>query len=245
MIGSATRSEKRWSWERVAAGGGLIVGVCTGIAMALHGAVPDNTSTPEEIRQYYVDHATKIIVGHVFYNIAVIAFFAFSAALWRRLREVEEEPAWLSAMTLSGGVAFAILFAMGNVFWGTAGNMARDYPEQFTPAVALELFHFGIVFFIAWIGLNVMQLATAVLIFRTRVFPAWVAWLGLVDFVLFMVTQWPIPRHSTTIDNIVFDYSGPTAFGGAVLWVLTISVMLTFGRRNPGSAAATAGRPGG
>jgi hypothetical protein len=82
---------------------------------------------------------------------------------------------------------------------------------------------------VAWLGLNVMQLAVALLIYRTRVLPYWLAWLGLADFVLRMINQWPIPRHSTTVDNIVFDYPGPIAFGGAVLWVVALSVVLTFG----------------
>jgi hypothetical protein len=120
-----------------------MVAILTGIAMTLHGLIPDNSSTPDEIVEYYVDHATNIIVAHVLFNVSIIFFFIFAAALWRTLRQAEEDPAWLSAMTLSGAIMFGTLAAIGNVFWGTAGNMARDYPAQFTPGLAVELFHGG------------------------------------------------------------------------------------------------------
>lgn len=234
----ATRPARWWSLERVAAFSGILFAVFLIVAMALHGAftgaLPDNTAPPENIAEYYIDRDVEILVAHVFDNFANFFLFIFSGILWKTLRRVEADPAWLSATVFAAGVSSAVVATIGNVFWGTAGNIARDY--TMTTEDAILLFHFGVIFFIAWLPTSVMQFGTAVLIFRTGVFPRWVAWLAVADIALWAISQWPIPRDASTFENVVFDYSGPLAFVAALVWIIALSVILTWRAAKPAVA---------
>jgi hypothetical protein len=68
----------------------------------------------------------------------------------------------------------------------------------------------------ALIGLAVLTLAVSALAFRTRVFPIWVAWIGLVDAIAFVVASYAV---ATTGDAI-----GGVGFGAFILWAIWLIV---------------------
>lgn len=235
---TSTAPARWWSLERIAGLSGIVFVLVLVVGDVVRGAPPDNTSTPEDLAQWYEDHSWGVLFSHITFNISTFFFFLFIAYLWKTLRSAEGDPAWLSAMVFGAGVMGAAIATIGYGFWGTAGTIARYY--ELTPEVAVLLFNLTVVFFMAWLGLNVVMLGTALLIFRTGVFPRWLAWLGLVDIALWLVNQWPIPPDASTLENIFLDYPGPPAHAGQLIWVIAISVILTrrAGRRMPAEAAA-------
>jgi hypothetical protein len=88
------------------------------------------------------------------------------------------------------------------------------------------------------VGLAVLVLATSVLVFRTRVFPTWVGWLGVLDGIAFLVASYAVATTSDTI----------AAFGFAsfilwAIWLLALSVIMFRGHEATAVSAAPTGTP--
>jgi hypothetical protein len=230
--------------ESLAAVSGVLFSLCIFATLALQGAFqgnePDNTSSLREITDYYGEHHTGILVGHVVFNFSTFFLILFTASLWRTLKAVEGDPAWLSAVAFGGGLVAAAISSVGNELWASGANIADEY--TLTPDVANLIFHLTVVFFVPWVGIVMTLFATAVLTFRTGVFPRWVAWFALVVLVLRVVSQWPVPRDASTIENVLFDYTGPVGAILMLVWIIVVSVILTRRAGAPASAVVVEAR---
>jgi hypothetical protein len=241
-VPAAGGTRRWWSLDGVAAASGIFFAIPLAVGQAMHGTIPDNSSTPQEMADYYLSHGNQALVGYVLSNVSAMFFFLFAAYLWRILRGAEGEPAWLSLMTFGAAIVAAGLSIIGNSFWGIAGNISNDYPQLMDAQLGVLFLHLTVAFFVAWVALNVMQIGVALLIFRTNVLPRWVAWVGLADVALWTISAWPIPRDTSTYSwqGILLDWSGPPADILAIIWVIGLSIvlMLRVGRTTAPTAEA-------
>jgi hypothetical protein len=231
-MASTTGPAPRWATDaafaRFAAwcGALLILFTFAADAIFLSAGIPDNSFTPQEIANYFSDHSHGLLWAHVFFNLGSIAFLFFLGVLWVILRAAEGEPSWLSAVAIWGAISAIAGANMSNVFGGVGANVAHDYPELTTPLFGLEMFQSSVAFNLSFVGFVVMQLAISFLSFRTRVFPQWIAWLAIVDLPLWLLQMWPVPRHDNTLEEILFDRTGPAAHGVQMIWLIAITVIV-------------------
>ena len=223
-----------WNLDRFAAAAGMPFIVLTVIRDIIRGAPPSKDSTPEEFAQFFVDHADGIAASYVLFNVTALLFFFWLVALWRALRSAEGSPAWLAAMVIAGGVAANVAEASANSQWAVAGVMARDYEELWTPNLATLYIHLGIPFDGAWLGMVVLQLGVILLIFRTGVFPRWLAWWAMVTVALLLIIQWPSPRDASDLSELIFEFPAVFTLVSLFSWIFVTSVLLV---RRAGPAA--------
>ena len=78
------------------------------------------------------------------------------------------------------------------------------------------------------VGLAALVFAVSVLALRTRVFPGWLAWIGIIDGILFLVGAYSIASTSDT-----FGVLGLIAFVIWAIWIIAISVIIFRGGAEP------------
>ncbi len=71
------------------------------------------------------------------------------------------------------------------------------------------------------IGLATMLLAVSVLVFRTRVFPVWLGWVGVVNAILFLVGSYSVATTSSAIGGFLF-----AGFVISTIWIVVLSVIM-------------------
>ncbi len=77
------------------------------------------------------------------------------------------------------------------------------------------------------------MLAVSVLAFRTRVFPVWLAWIGVLDAILFLVGSYSIATTSSGIGGVGF-----AGFIVWAIWFIIVSVIM-FRAKEPTTPATT------
>lgn len=237
---AATGWASRRSLARFGAYCGVLLIVFTVAADVLYGSIPGPDSTNQAVANYWLTHANRLLAAHVFFNMASIAFVFFLAIVWTVLREAEGEPAWLTAASIWGAVVAIAAATVGNAYWGIGANIAHDYRDLMTPQLGVLMWHLAVVFFMAWLGFTVLQIGVSLLVFQTGVFPRWFAWLGLVDALLWMIQQWPVPRSPNELQRVVFDWSGPGAHIVQLIWLIALTVFILLRTRRGLVPAATA-----
>jgi hypothetical protein len=219
-----------WSSRRNLARFGAVCGILlivfTVVADVLYGAIPGPDSTNRDIAQYWITHADRLLAAHVFFNLASISFFFFAGLLWTLLREAEGEPSWITNVCIWGAIVAIATASVGNAYWGTAANIAHDYRDLMDPQLGVLMWHLAVVFFMAFLGFTVLQIGIALLSFQTAVFPRWFAWVGLINAVLWLIQQWPVPRNPNQLQRVVFDWSGPGAHLVQMVWLIALAIFV-------------------
>jgi hypothetical protein len=226
----ATQAPPRWAtnatFARFAAWCGVLLVLFTFAADAifLSAGIPDNSFTTKQIADYFINHSHGLLWAHVFFNLGSIAFLFFLGVLWVMLREAEGDPPWLSAVAMWGAIAAIAGANVSNVFGGVGANIGHDYPELMNSQLGVTMFQSSVAFNLSFVGFVALQLAISFLIFRTRIFPQWIAWLGIIDMPLWLLQMWPVPRHDNQLEEILFDRTGPGAHAVQMVWLIAIIV---------------------
>jgi hypothetical protein len=188
----------------------------------LGGDTPSGDDSAQKVVSFYSDNNGREIVAAVVLAIAAGALVFFSAILKGRIEGVLRGRSILPNVVLGGGIVAAAGFL------GGAGMhfALADYADDIQPAAAQALNAIDNDFFLPFTtGLAVLLLATSLVAIRGKVLlPAWLAWVGVVLFVLFF----------TPIGFIAFGLSG--------IWIIIVSVMLYL--RGEPAAAGGAAPPG-
>jgi hypothetical protein len=181
-------------WQRLAplTGAGFVVLYFTG--SGLIGQV-GSTSTPTtaEIVDLLEDGPVKVLVGAYLSLVAAALLIWFAGVIRARLRAGEGETGYFSAVAFGGGVAAATAMSIGFAVMAQAALRAES-DEGIDPEVALVFYDLyrSILGGPAPIGFAALIGATAVVSFRTRVFPRWLTWssaiiaVGLISPLLFI-----------------------------------------------------------
>jgi hypothetical protein len=223
-------------WERYAAlGGGVLFIVLVIASIVIPGSTPMSSDSPTKILNYFRDHKHSIEVAAFIGGLATIPILWWAGSLWARLRRAEGGQPRLALIAvlglLVGGagqlVSSAVLSTVALRLDGVSANGARFFFVLSTGAAS-----------VGSVGLAVLVLATSVLVFRTRVFPIWVGWLGVVDAIAFLVASYAVASTSDTIAAFGF-----AAFILWAIWLLTLSIIMFRGHEATAVTAAPTGTP--
>jgi hypothetical protein len=154
--------------------------------------VPEADASAQEIAAYLDDsgNLTRNIVGAYIWVLGGLAFLGFVAGLRVVLRRAEGEPGTLSSLVFGAGVLFTAVWSVS-----AATLAAVAYAVEFGDApvsnpdlvrVLPQLGSFLLLLGGGFAGI-LLVLATSVLAFRTRVFPRWFAWLGILVAIALVV----------------------------------------------------------
>ena len=197
-----------------------------GVFIAEGGSVPDNTSTADQILQYFRDETTNILLGSSVFALGTILFLWFTGSLRARLWAAEGGSGRLSALTFAGAIGMTIALLCAQVPQISAA-IAVDEAEGVTlSAQAAEaLWHAGTGFFVVaeFMGV-VFFFALALVALRTGALPKWLAWIGVVLGIIMLIP--PIGWAA-----VIF---------GMPIWVLIASIWLF---RSTASTTTTTGTP--
>ena len=170
----------RWS----PASGVLFVAIFV-VSATLMGDVPGVDATDSKILSYYADHGNQLKLEIAFFvaTLGAVFFLWFVGTLSGRLREVENEPRWLSGIVLVSGGAFTVVmlagFGLGSMVAGSADHGGRF---QVAPDTArlLSDFTYPLTFETALPLVAPLVLATSLITLRSGLMPRWLGWAGMV-----------------------------------------------------------------
>jgi hypothetical protein len=190
----------------------------------LGGDTPGGDDSAQKVVSFYSDNNGREIIAALVLAIAAGALVFFSAILKGRIEAVFPGRSILPNVVLGGGIV-----AAGGFLAGAGMHFAlADYADDIQPAAAQALNAIDNDFFLPFTtGLAVLLFATSLVAIRGKVLlPAWLAWVGVVLFVLF------------------FTPIGFVAFGLSGIWIIIVSVMLYLRGDTAAAAAGGAAPPG-
>jgi Domain of unknown function (DUF4386) len=212
-------------FERWAPIAGIAFVVLMVVGSMLIGDVPAPDAPAQEIASYLADSSnhTRNIIGAYLWVIGAFAFVWFLVRLRTDIRRAEGGTGSLSSLAFGAGVAFVAVWMVSAVVFAAVPFAIglRDAPisdpdvVRLLPATGRLLLVLGAGF----AGLLVV-LSTSVAIFRTGVFPRWLAWLGIVAAIV-----------------LLFDVIYLTIFPFWT-WVFIASIVMLMRRKETATTAA-------
>jgi hypothetical protein len=205
-------------WERYGALSGILFVILVIVSIAISGSVPMASDSATKIFKYFRDHQDSIEAAAFIGGLATVPVLWWAGSLWARMRRAE-----------NGQPRLALIAVLGLVFAG-AGQLIAS---ALTATIALErntLSASAAKFFFVLslaagaagtVGIAVLVLATSALVFRTRVFPMWLGWLGIVDAVLLLIASYSVASTSDTFAGIGF-----AAFIIWAIWIIILSIIM-------------------
>ena len=209
-------------WERYGALGGILFVVLIIASIAVSGSNPKSSDSAAKILKSFQDNKDGIKVSAFLGALAALPILWWAGSLWARMRRAE-----------GGQPRLALIAVLALVFAGAsqAGSSA------ISATVALVLKDVGAAqakfFFVLSMGLGAassvgiatLVLAVSVLALRTRVFPVWLGWVGVVDAILFLVGSYSIATTSDALGGVGF-----AAFIVWAIWIIVVSVIMFRGK---------------
>jgi len=203
-------------WDRLAAATGIafvVMQIATGVFM---GDTPDFDAGPREIRNYFIDDGGAILAVTMINAFSAFFFVWFLGSLRAVLRIAEGGQGRLSTVAFAGGLA-TITIAIAASLPGAAlawENTARVVD----PGTLLFVWNLNALGFVGLVGTGMaFVLAVTVVILRTRVFPTWVAAIGVLAAVAQVLNGFTL---------VADDYETPFAFFGFLGFALTMIFIL-------------------
>jgi hypothetical protein len=205
-------------WERYAALGGFAFVALVIASIAISGSNPKASDSAAKIYKEFKDHRDGLKNGAFVGALAALPILFWAGSLWARMRRAEGRQPRLAlvavlalvfagaSQTASGGINAAVALVLNNV---TASQAKFFYVLSQTVSSGGS------------VGLATMVLAVSALAFRTRVFPKWVAWIGIVDAIAWLVATYAIATTSDGISSVGF-----VAFAIWAIWIIIISVIM-------------------
>jgi hypothetical protein len=197
--------------------GALFVVLVLVAFIALGGETPEGDASARKVVSFYSDNETKEIIASVVLALATVPLVYFSSLLRERFRATLPGSALPGFAFAAGVVAAGGFLAAAGVHFALA-----DYAEDIQPAAAQAINAIDGDFFLPFsTGVVTLVLASSLAARRSGVLPSWLAWVGIVLFV------------------VAFTPAGFIAFGLSGIWIIWVSILLYL----RGQAAAPATGP--
>jgi hypothetical protein len=142
----------------------------------------DAGNTPAEVTSFYTDsgNQTKQFAAFFIFLAAMLAFLWFLGTLRGELFRAEGADAPLTAVGFASGISFAVLMIASVTFFSSPAFMASDDNFQFNPNTADFMLDVGYGLFVAALVLaSLLLLSVALIAYRSRFVPLWVAWVSV------------------------------------------------------------------
>jgi hypothetical protein len=175
----------------------------------------------EELQAFFTEGATRIRVAGYLGVLSAVFLIWFAGSVRHSLRRAEGDTGRLSAVAFGGGAVGGGLVAVAfSILAAEAGRTGR-YGEIGPDAATLTYDLYGTILGVALpLTLAALIGAAAVVAFRTKAWPTWLAWTSAI---VAIGSISPISYVFITLD---------------VLWILTVSIWLY--AKEPTQAAAIA-----
>jgi len=177
------------SFARFGALGGILLVVLQlagQMLIQVGGQEPAFNAGTTEISDFFAARNQQLAsCGSYISLIALIPFLWFLGILWKRLRQFEQEPGWLSIVVLVSGVLIVAVQVVSGAGWTIA--FAR-MNEQISPEFARFQFDFGnYLFAVSWVMTASMLLAAGILSIASKALPGWTGWLGIATAIFLLI----------------------------------------------------------
>jgi hypothetical protein len=205
--------------DLLAGGSGLAFAVLyLTILLVLTRPLAPEYPSADQVHGYLSDNTPKILASAVLWGIAGLFWILFLSGLLSVLRTAEGRTSRLSTAAFAGGILWlAMAWTAAPVDVGLATRLERGTDPSLYIALQ-DVAHWFVVY--GFIGIAVLAGATFLLARRTRILPAWLAWISLV----------------TALTSLAFDLASPVGFLMFAVWMLAVSVGLM---TSPWAPAAT------
>jgi hypothetical protein len=168
-----------------------------------------------QVHGYLSDNTAKIFASAVLWGVAGLFWISFLSGLRGVLRTAEGRTSRLSTAAFAGGILWlAMAWTAAPVEVGLATRLERGTDPSLYIALQ-DVAHWFVVY--GFIGIAVLAGATFLLVRRTRILPAWLAWISMV----------------TALTSLLFDLASPVGFLMFAVWMLAASVGLMTSLRTP------------
>ena len=194
------------SWARYAPLAGLVAVVLLVVSVIVTGfdSVDTNDSTAKVVK-FWLDNDSQQIAGAILGAIATVFLLWFLGSLRSAFRAAEGGTGRLSSIAYAGGIVLVGFALVDSALQFAVAESAGDVPPVVTQTLSTLYSDF---FFGFPVGIGTLLLASALVILRTGVLPAWVGWAALV---LGIISLTPL---------------GFFAFFVVFAWIAVVSVML-------------------
>jgi hypothetical protein len=211
-------------WDRLGAGLGIVfVALQLGLGAVVGGA-PALDAPATEIQSYLVDDGVNVLLAATMGTLSAFFFILFLGSMRTFLRAAEGAPGSLSTVAFGAGLVTITLATTAGL--PTVALAWDDTAALADPGLVQAAWNLNTLALVP-IGSSAgaFCLATAAIILRARVTPAWVGWIGVLAGVvsviatLFLVTDDPDSPFGT-----------PANLGGfllAMLFILLLSISMT------------------
>jgi hypothetical protein len=162
----------------------------------------------DQVHGYLSDNTAKIFGSAVLWGVAGLFWILFLSGLRGVLRTAEGRASRLSSAAFAGGILWlAMAWTAAPVEVGLATRLKGGTDPSLYVALQ-DVAHWFVVY--GFIGIAVLAGATFLLVRRTKILPAWLAWICLV----------------TSLTSLLFDLASPVGFLMFAVWVVAASVGL-------------------
>lgn len=205
-------------WAGIA---GILFVILAVLSRLVEGRRPD-TNAKDAIRKltrYYAktSHLNHGLVAVILGLIGMFFFLWFLAGLWSALRAAEGAATMRTGAILAGGSVFAAVGGLAHEFGNVVGDALKfsdAYKLDANSAIVLDRIAHG-AFALAMIAVGVTTAAAGLVILRTRILPAWLAWSG------FLIALLALP---------VVGLLTAVSAGLLAIWVVATSIFMLTGR---------------
>jgi hypothetical protein len=179
---------------------GALFVVLTVVSLTLGGESPDADDSPAEVVEYFEDNDTVNIIGSVLEAAGAVVLLFFAAYLARAVGG-----GLLAWVVLGGGIVGAAGIGVDAAIRFAVTEAAGEIDPLAVQTLNALWANF---FFPMMVGIATLVFATSLSALRTRLLPAWLAWVGIIIFIGF------------------WNPVGFIAFLVAGLWIIVISILL-------------------
>jgi hypothetical protein len=222
---------------RSGAAAGIAFVVLLIVALATQPSAPDLDAPAREVAGYYTDERDGIQLTIALISVALALYVWFLSSLRGLLGAAEGGTGSLSALVFGSG----LVTVAGLVVAGTFTAVAAFRPEETSAQLTRALNDAGLIGFgVVAPAFAVFFLATALVVLRTAVLPAWLGWLAVLGAATGVLSLGNLFEDSGTFSADGF-LGFTLGFIVWLVWVLAASVTMLL--RQGASSAASRSAP--
>ena len=201
-------------WQRLSALTGIAFAVLMVVAFAVQGILPQADDPESEIVRYFSTFHNDVMGGVVIRIAAGIFFLWFIGTLRSVLADAEGGTGRLANVAFGAGI---LMSAAGLGAMASLAAIAYNAERGIDPDFATSMMAMTHIFFVGGaMGMAWLLFATALVVFRTRVFSRWVASTATIIGVLAIGLGIVAPAGT----------SGFSAYPLFILWIVALSLLM-------------------
>jgi hypothetical protein len=207
-------------WQRLSALTGIAFAILMWVAFSIQGVLPQADDSQADVVEYFSTYHNDVMGGVVLRVAAGIFFLWFIGTLRSVLAAAEGGTGRLANVAFGAGL---LMLAAGMGAMASLASIAYNAERGVDPSFAGSMMAMTHLFFVGGaMGMAWLLFATALVVFRTRVFSRWVASTGVVIGLVAIVLGIVAPAGT----------SGVSAYPLFILWVVALSILMA--REDPG-----------